>query len=126
MMTNKEIGIKALGKAINFFVNNDYTVSIPLNDTQDYDLIVDKGRLFKVQVKGTRQLNKSKLSKIPIVTLESMGGRVGKVYKTVIDTSVDLLYVYSFATFQQWLIPVSQITSRATLNLDKKYAEFLI
>lgn len=40
--TNKEKGNAALGLAIAYFSSNGYTVSIPLNDTQDYDLIVEK------------------------------------------------------------------------------------
>ena len=39
--TNKEKGNSALGIAIAYFSTNGYVVSIPLNDTQDYDLIVD-------------------------------------------------------------------------------------
>ena len=40
--TNKEKGNTSLGVAIAYYSSNGYTVSIPLNDTQDYDLIVDK------------------------------------------------------------------------------------
>lgn len=40
--------------AIAYFTSNDYTVSIPLNDTQDYDLIIEKNNVLKtVQVKAT-------------------------------------------------------------------------
>lgn len=52
--TNKEKGNTSLGIAIAYYASNWYTVSIPLNDTQDYDLIVDKDCLLKkVQVKST-------------------------------------------------------------------------
>ena len=52
--TNKEKGDTSLGIAIAYYVSKGYTVSIPLNDTQDYDLIVDKnGYLKRVQVKST-------------------------------------------------------------------------
>ena len=40
--TNKQKGNTALGIAIAYFSINGYTVSIPLNDTQDYDLIAEK------------------------------------------------------------------------------------
>ena len=50
--TNKEKGNTSLGIAIAYYSSNGYTVSIPLNDTQDYDLIVDKDNVLKkVQVK---------------------------------------------------------------------------
>lgn len=44
--TNKEKGNSSLGIAIAYFSTNGYTVSIPLNDTQDYDLIVEKENKF--------------------------------------------------------------------------------
>lgn len=46
--------------AIAYYSELGYTVSIPLTDTQDYDLIADTGNtLLKVQVKTTTCLNKS-------------------------------------------------------------------
>ena len=40
--TNKEKGNSGLGMAIAYFTTNGYVVSIPLNDTQDYDLVIEK------------------------------------------------------------------------------------
>lgn len=40
--TNKEKGNSGLAMLIAYFTTNGYTVSIPLNDTQDYDLIIEK------------------------------------------------------------------------------------
>jgi len=40
--TNKEKGNSGLAMSIAYFTTNGYTVSIPLNDTQDYDLIIEK------------------------------------------------------------------------------------
>ena len=52
--TNKEKGNTGLGIAIAYYTSNGYIVSIPLNDTQDYDLVVDKNDIIrKVQVKFT-------------------------------------------------------------------------
>ena len=45
--TNKEKGNTGLGIAIAYYSSNGYTVSIPLNDTQDYDLIIDKNNNIK-------------------------------------------------------------------------------
>ena len=57
--TNKEKGNSALGIAIAYFSTNGYIVSIPLNDTQDYDLIVDKNnKVEKIQVKSTGCITK--------------------------------------------------------------------
>ena len=44
-----------LGKAIEYFTSNQMTVSVPLNDTQKYDLAVEiDGKLSRVQVKTSR------------------------------------------------------------------------
>ena len=60
--TNKEKGNSALGIAIAYFSTNGYIVSIPLNDTQDYDLIVDKNnKVEKIQVKSTGCITRRKI-----------------------------------------------------------------
>ena len=52
--TNKEKGNTGLGITVAYFTANGYTVSIPLNDTQDYNLVIDKNNELKtVQVKAT-------------------------------------------------------------------------
>ncbi len=51
--SNKEKGNTRLGIAIAYYSSNGYIVSIPLNDIQDYDLIVDKANeLKRIQVKA--------------------------------------------------------------------------
>lgn len=44
--TNREKGRAGMSLAIAYFGSNGYTVSIPLNDTQWYDLIVEKDNNF--------------------------------------------------------------------------------
>ena len=81
--TNKEKGNTSLGIAIAYYTCKGYTVSIPLNDTQDYDLIVDKDNVLKkIQVKSTDC--KTKYGNYQ-VALKSCGGTKGK---TLIETKV--------------------------------------
>ena len=90
-ITNKQRGNCGLGIAIGYFSTNGYTVSIPLNDTQDYDLLIDKNNQIKsVQVKYTTF--KTKYGNYQ-VALKSCGGTKGTTYKTVKDTNVDYLFV---------------------------------
>ena len=85
--TNKEKGNSALGIAIAYFSFNGYTVSIPLNDTQDYDLVIEKNNLLKtVQVKSTGCKTKYGVYQ---VALKSCGGTKGDTYKTLVETNVD-------------------------------------
>jgi hypothetical protein len=45
--TNQDKGRAGISMAIAYFGANGYTVSIPLNDTQWYDLIVEKDGIFQ-------------------------------------------------------------------------------
>ena len=47
-ISRKQIGRIGLTMAINYFTINGYTVSLPINDTQWYDLIVEKTVLLKL------------------------------------------------------------------------------
>ena len=52
---NKEKGNTSLGMAIAYFTSQGYTVSIPLNDTQDYDLIIEKDNiLYPIEIKKSK------------------------------------------------------------------------
>ena len=57
--TNKQKGNTSLVIAIAYFSYNGYTVSIPLNDTQDYDLVKKDSVLQTVQVKSFACKNKA-------------------------------------------------------------------
>lgn len=121
--TNKEKGNSSLGIAIAYFSANGYTVSIPLNDTQDYDLIIEKNNILKsVQVKSTGC--KTKYGNYQLA-LKSCGGTKGITYKTIIDTSVDLLFAIT-EELSMYLIPVTEINNRSTLSLCDKYSKFKI
>ena len=117
-VTNKEKGNTGLGIAIAYYTSNGYTVSIPLNDSQDYDLIVDKNdKISKVQVKATSCKTKYGIYQ---VALKSTGGTKGKTYKTLIDTKVDELFVLT-DKMDIYIIPTNKIENRSTINLCEKY-----
>lgn len=84
--TNKDKGRAGLSLAIAYFGTNGYTVSLPMNDTQWYDLIVEKDCIFQtVQCKFTDSQNNS-------VELNSCGGTKGERYDNVLDHPLDLLF----------------------------------
>ena len=121
--TNKQKGNCGLGIAIAYFSTNGYIVSIPLNDTQDYDLLIDKdNKIESVQVKYTSC--KTKYGNYQ-VALKSCGGTKGNAYKTVIDTNVDYLFVVTKET-DMYMIPKEIISNRSTLNLCDKYKKYKI
>ena len=121
--TNKEKGNTGLGIAIAYFSSNGYIVSIPLNDTQDYDLIVDKNNVIKkVQVKSTSCKTKYGVYQ---VSLKSCGGTKGKTYKTLIDTNVDILFIVT-DKMDIFLIPIENINNKSSLNLCDKYFKYKV
>ncbi len=121
--TNKEKGNTSLGIAIAYYASNGYIVSIPLNDTQDYDLIVDKDDLIKrVQVKSTGC--KTKYGNYQ-VALKSCGGTKGRKYKTVIETNVDELFILT-KDLEMYILPKVEIANKSTLNICSKYEKYRV
>ena len=119
--TNKHIGNAALGTAIGYFSNEGNIVSIPLTDTQDYDLLVEvDGIIKKVQVKGTSFKTKYGIYQ---VSLKSSGGTKGNIYKTVKNTDIDLVFI-ACEDGKMFLIPKKRIENSSTLNLSDKYAKY--
>ncbi len=97
--------------AINYFTFKGYTVSIPMNDTQWYDLIIQKNGIFQtVQCKATQTENGS-------IDFRSTGGTSGKVYDNLLNHSeLDWLFCVN-KNYQMWLIPVKEITSKKQISL---------
>lgn len=121
--TNKSRGNTGVSLAIAFYGANGYTVSIPINDTQDYDLIIDSGnKISRVQAKFSTQRSEHGVQKIP---LRSLGGTNGGVYKTLVDTDIDIVFCAN-PDMEMWSIPKEHITQRNVLNLGKKYDQFRV
>ncbi len=121
--SNKEKENSVLGIAIAYYSTSGYIVSIPLNDTQDYDLIVDKNNILKkVQVKATSC--KTRYNKYQ-VALKSCGGTKGKTYKTIINTNIDEVFIVT-DSMDIFIIPIEKIKNKSTLNLCDKYEKYRI
>lgn len=83
---NKDKGRAGLSLAIAYFGSNGYTVNLPINDTQWYDLVIEKeGKFFTVQCKFTGSKDKT-------ISLRSSGGTNGGVYDNVLNHPLDLLF----------------------------------
>lgn len=118
-------GNLGLSKAIHYFISNKYCVSIPLNDTQGYDLVVEKdGVLNRVQVKTSRGRTSAGSF---TVQLRNTGGASNR--KTNFDnTRQDLLFVYT-ADEEMYLIPSQEITSINSINVrpkDNPYSKYRV
>ena len=110
-MDRKQIGRIGLSMAINYFTIQGYTVSIPINDTQWYDLIVEKNGIFKtVQCKATMTENDA-------ISLRSTGGTNGSEYDNVLNhKELDYLFCVN-KDLNMWLIPTSEISNGNSIKL---------
>ena len=108
-----------LGHAIAYFTSRRWTVSIPLNDSQKYDLLVDAGtKIYKVQVKTSRQVK-------PSGNFEVYIRQNGRYTSVPFDKAAsDLLFVLC-SDGSQYLIPCSSLKSGARITIGPG-SEFLI
>lgn len=121
-MKSSEKGNKGLSIAIGYFGSNGYTVSIPLTDTQDYDLIVDNGILQKVQVKYVEHKNKAGNYE---VGLRVMSGTSRKPTKMANECVYDLLFIVC-GNGRKYIIPKEKITNINSIALYSDYAEYIV
>ena len=114
-----------LGKAISYFVSNKIPISIPLNDTQKYDLVAEiNGKLQKVSVKTSRNSHKNSTSYS--VQLRNTGGSSGKNKVRLFDKNdIDYLFIYT-ADNKMYLIPSEIITVKNAITVGIKYTEYLV
>ena len=89
--------------AINYFTCQGYTISLPINDTQWYDLVVEKdGKFYTVQCKATQ-------SESGDIDFRSTGGTNGGVYDNLLNHSeLDYLFCVN-KDLNMWLIPIKDI-----------------
>ena len=110
-MDRKTTGRIGLSMAINYFTVQGYTVSLPINDTQWYDLIVEKNGIFEtVQCKATMTEDDS-------IDFRSTGGTKGKEYDNLLNHK-GLKYLFCVnKDLNMWLIPVSEIGTKKSIRL---------
>jgi hypothetical protein len=120
----KAQGNIGIGRAIAYYTQQGYTVSVPMNDSQEYDLVIDiQSILYKVQVKTTSY-------KTPAgnyqATLKSAGGTSGKIYARVCDSEVDYIFILTDSgdTYNIPWIDVENL--RNCITLGDKYLKYKV
>jgi hypothetical protein len=121
---SKKRGDAGLGIAIAWFTAQGYVVSIPLTDSQDYDLVVENGdKLFRVQVTTCSQKQQSGNYKVELRTV-SYGGKDYNI-KHFDSKSVDYLFVVT-DNGEKFLIPTSTFANVHSLTLTRAHACFKV
>lgn len=119
---SKRQGNIGIGAAISWFTIQGHTVSIPLTDSQDYDLVIDiDHKLKKIQVKTTRFKSRKHYQ----VNLRVFGGnRSGKQkIKRLNKNTSDLVFVLTESA-DMYLIPTKHIYQLGSLTLNDTYKKW--
>jgi len=121
---SKMQGNAGIGSAINYFVKNGYIVSIPLTDTQEYDLVVEiNNELKKVQVKTTFCLTKNGFYK---ADLRTSGGNRSRNYNILFNkVNIDYLFILTESN-DAYFIDCKKVKGSSTITLGEDYKEFKI
>ena len=101
--TNQNRGRVGISLAIAYYGSNGYSVSIPLNDTQWYDVVIERDGIFQtVQCKCTTTQDAT-------IMLRSCGGTNGGTYDNILDHPLDILFCVNGNTGDLYSIPVKDI-----------------
>lgn len=120
-MTTVTQGTVGLGIAVGYFASKGLCVSLPLNDNQGYDLIVDDGSLKRVQVKTTRTKASSGNFNVQLKSVRS-----NKTVNRIVPfdkNQVELLFIAT-SSGDKYVIPASEISTKSMLTLDGRYDKF--
>ena len=115
-----------LGQAIAYYMSKGYMVALPVNDTQPYDLVIDKfdGKgLQRVSVKTTRH-QADNLAKSFVVKISSSSG-MKRSYNPFNKQSCDLIFIYTINQ-EMWEIPSSNINSGTMITLNENLSKYRI
>jgi hypothetical protein len=125
VINSKKQGDVGMCYAIAYYSRLGWTVSIPITDSQDYDLLVENtdNNILKVQVKTSRYLTEGGTYQ---VSLKICGGnKSGQTIKKMDKNYIDLVFVL-VDDGSCYSIPTEKIESSGSMNLGDKYSEFKV
>lgn len=123
-INSKKQGDIGMCYAIAYFSKMGYTVNIPITDSQDYDLIIDReGKLLKVQVKTTKFKIRDGVYQVSLKTCG--GNRSGQTIKNFNENGSDLLFVLTDEG-TTYLTPKEDIHSNTCINLNTTLEEYRV
>lgn len=117
-------GDVGLGQAIAYFTGMGYSVSIPLTESQRYDLIVDDGdQLYRIEVKTTRH----KKGNAFVVLLSTQGGNQSwdRTIRKFSSKDADYLFITT-EEGTAYLVPSSVVDDKGSLRLGLKCEQYVV
>ena len=122
--SSKKQGDAGLAVAISWFALNGCTISIPLTDSQDYDLVVEMdNKLSKVQVKTATTKNIKGNYKVGLRTRTTKNGI--NVFKEFNPSLTDYLFIYT-SDGNKYLIPSNEIVAKNQIILYVYYDKYKV
>jgi hypothetical protein len=117
-------GNAGIGAAIAYFSKLGNIVSIPLTDSQEYDLIADDHiRLNRIQVKTTWSITKYGIYKCALRTCG--GNKSGYTCKKFNNKNCEFLFILC-GNNDEYVIPSCDITTTSFICLGEKYLKYKI
>ena len=124
-MNTKQQGALGVSKAITFFMENGFIVSLPIGDLPRYDLIVDiDGSLKRVEVK-TCGLSKSPELSYEVMLRTTSGNRTSTKSTLLSSDDCDFVFIAT-GDGNQYLFPIIMLEGRSTISLPGKYEQFAV
>ena len=123
MKTEKHIkGTTSLLLIASYFTSKGIEVFIPVDDFGECDLVIDDGKLKKVQVKTIYWDNSKKRYLLSLVTSHIRGNnrRINKKYNL---NSFDLLAGIELKSGAIYLIPIEKVAGRRSMTIYLKDKE---
>lgn len=118
-MTSKEKGNIAVGRCIKYATSIGMVVSLPINDAQDYDLIIDNhNQLLKIQVKYIT-------GNVVDTRVRGHQTKEGKYYIKN-DVSAPDYYFITTGELKDYLIPYDRVKNKITFTLNKDYDDLVV
>lgn len=120
---SRKQGDAGVGLAIGYFTSHDYTVSIPLSDSQRYDLIIDDGKLHRVSVKTSTHLTPSGFYN---VGLRTIGSNMHRTKIVRFDSSeVEILFVVC-ENGDMYCIPSKIVINVNAITLNESWNNYKV
>ena len=105
-----------LGQAIAYYTCQGIPVMIPLNDTQKYDLVIDKDdELYRVSVKTTQY--KANSGNFAVQLKNCGGGSHKSTIRNFDNTSCDIVFIYT-KDGDIYEIPSNCINAKSSITLN--------
>lgn len=114
-MNSRKQGDVGTAFAIAYFVSKGYTVSLPISDSQPYDLIIEtKGKCQRVQAKTCFKRNKFGSYEVQLRTVSNTRGKKLTVRK-LSKKNFELMYVVD-GVGNHYLIPSAAVHDRNSIT----------